>query len=172
MILGHLTVTAAAHRLLRKPLPGAASLPLGALLLGAYLPDLSDKSINLLTGLSGRGYGHSLVVQLVCFGLIFLLLPRRRVSCAALGLGAALHLVQDWVAPAVLLAPLLGLVPPGPRFSFVQSMMNFYGGGGVPVWIELAAAGFWLLQAARWWRRRSAAAPPRPAAEEAVAYAE
>ena len=172
MVLGHLTVTAAGYRLLKGRLALLASLPLAWILLGAYLPDLADKSINLLSGLSGRGYAHSLAVQLLCFGLLLLILPRRRLTLAALALGAALHLAQDWVEPVVLLAPLLGPIPPGPRFSLWENTVGFYRDGGPQVWLETLAAGYWLVLAIRARSQRTARAAAVPGAEEAIAYAE
>jgi membrane-bound metal-dependent hydrolase YbcI (DUF457 family) len=149
-----------------------AALPLGLILLGAYLPDLADKSINLITGLSGRGYGHSLVVQLLICALVYLLLPRLRLPLAALALGAAVHLLQDWVEPAVLLAPLLGPIPPGPRFSFIESILGFYRHGGPQVWLEALAAGYWTMIAIRLRSRRHAEESEPAVAEKAIAYAE
>src|SRR5271170_5816174 len=73
MVLGHLTVTAAAKDSLRRlghPLPGL-SMPL--LLVGAYLPDLIDKPMAMAFGTSGRGYGHSLVIEGAVFALLWFL---------------------------------------------------------------------------------------------------
>jgi hypothetical protein len=145
MVLGHLTVTAAGHRLLRDRLPVVARMPLGLLVVGAYLPDLVDKPLNLVSGLSGRGYGHALVAQTAVFGICWLLLPARRRLVLPLAVGAALHLAQDWVGWAVLFAPLLGPVPEAPPWGFFQSMLRFYGGGGPLVWLEVAALAYWLV---------------------------
>ncbi len=148
MVLGHATVTAAGHRILASKWPRVLGIPLGTLLLGAYLPDVVDKSLSLLLGLSGRGYAHSLLVQVLALGGLWLLLPRRHRQLLVLGLGSGLHLLQDCVKLKVLVAPLLGPIPPG-RFDPVESVWSFYGRGGPLVWLEVAAVVYWVAVAAR-----------------------
>jgi hypothetical protein len=75
MVLGHLTVTSAGRRVLQRRWP-RVFIPLGPLLLGAYLPDLLDKPLNMAFGLPGRAFGHSLVVELAIFTAAGLALPR------------------------------------------------------------------------------------------------
>lgn len=157
MVLGHLTVTAAGYRILRARLSVVSRIPLGALIVGAYSPDLVDKPLNHVTGLSGRGYGHSLTVQAVVFGLAWLLLRRHRLWVLAMAMGAAIHLTEDWVGAAVLFAPFLGPIPPAPRWGFLDSMIYFYSRGGPLVWLEIAAVLYWLAVALR-----------RPAGERAA----
>jgi hypothetical protein len=149
MVLGHLTVTAAGHRILRQRLPFVSLIPLGALLVGAYVPDLVDKPLNHVTGLSGRGYGHALTVQAVVFALAWLLLRRHRLPVLATALGAAIHLAEDWVGAAVLFAPFLGTIPPAPPWGFMESMIFFYSRGGPLVWLEVAGVLYWLAVALR-----------------------
>jgi len=144
VVLGHLTVTAAGHRLLRDRLPVVSRMSVGLLILGAYLPDLVDKPLNLVAGLSGRAYGHALTTQLAVFGVAWLLAPSLRRLVLPLAAGAALHLAQDWVGAAVLFAPLLGPIPPAPPWGFLQAAGRFYGGGGPLVWLEIAAIVYWL----------------------------
>lgn len=148
MVLGHAAVTAAGHRILASRWPGLLGIPLGPLVLGAYLPDMVDKSLSLLLGLSGRGYAHSLVMQTLVVGGLWLLLTRWRPQLLALALGSGFHLLQDWVELRVLVAPLLGWVPPG-RFDPVDSVWSFYGRGGPLLWLELAALVYWIGVAAR-----------------------
>jgi hypothetical protein len=143
MVLGHLTVTAAGLDLLRRAGRPVTRLATPLVLVGAYLPDVADKPLNHLLGLSGRGYGHSLVVQSAVFGLLWLLFPRRRRGVLSLGFGAAIHLAEDAVGPKVLFAPLLGRVPQAPAWGFLDSLIHFYKGGGPLVWIELLALGYW-----------------------------
>lgn len=149
MVLGHLTVTAAGHRLLRESVGAVARLPLWPLLLGAYVPDLIDKPLNNVAGLSGRGYGHSLVVQAPAFALAWLLLARHRRAVVAVAIGAALHLLQDWVHLEALLAPLLGPIPQAPHWGFLENLLDFYRRGGPLVWLEVAALTYWLGVAVR-----------------------
>src|SRR5262245_12502009 len=114
MIFGHLTVTAAVYHVVAPRGGPTRALPLAPLLLGAYLPDLLDKPIAIVTGLSGRGYFHSLVVEAVLVALLAWPLRRRRRVWAALGVGVLAHLLEDWVPLDVLLAPLLGSIPDTP----------------------------------------------------------
>jgi hypothetical protein len=143
MVFGHLTVTAAAHREWRRLWP-SVPVSLGALVVGAYLPDLIDKPIGFLTGLSGRGYGHSILVQLVLFAAAWPLLPRYRATVYTLAIGAMLHLIEDWPGLSVVLAPLLGPIPFMPPRGLLESILTFYRSGGVLVWIEVVAAVYWV----------------------------
>jgi membrane-bound metal-dependent hydrolase YbcI (DUF457 family) len=166
MILGHLTVTAAGHRLLSGRLGPSLDVPLGPLLLGAYVPDLLDKPIAWLTGLSGRGYGHSLVLQLAVFALAFAVLGRYRLLLRAVALGAALHLLEDWVTLDVLLAPLLGPIPEMPQVPLLDKLLVFYTSGSPQMWLEVAALVYWSFVGTRAWLGRSASVPgsaPGPA---------
>jgi hypothetical protein len=161
LVLGHLTVTAAVHREVRRVWP---SLPvaLGALLLGAYLPDILDKPIGMITGLSGRGYGHSLVVQVPVFAAAFLLLPRHRATVRTLALGAVIHLIEDRVELRVLLAPLLGPIPFVPPTSLFGNVLRYYTTSSVLVWLEAAALAYWAAVgvAVQIRRRRRLSSPP------------
>jgi hypothetical protein len=159
MVLGHLTVTAAGYRVLRERWPRLAAIPLGPLLIGAYLPDLLDKPMAILTGLSGRGYGHSLVLQLGVFALAFAAAKRQRATVRALALGAALHLVEDWVTLEVLFAPLLGPIPEVPTLPLLEKLIIFYTSGSAQMWIETAALVYWIFVGMRAWLGRSASAP-------------
>jgi hypothetical protein len=150
MVLGHLTVTAAGRDLLRRSGHPLERISAPLLFLGAYLPDLVDKPLNLLTGLSGRGYGHSLVVQVVVFGLAWLCVPGLRRGTASLALGASIHLLEDAVRPEVLFAPLLGPIPPAPQWGFFDSFIHFYRARGPLVWIEVGAMVYWLGIALAW----------------------
>jgi hypothetical protein len=167
MVLGHAAVTAAAHRILARRWPRVAAIPLGLLLLGAHLPDLVDKSLSLAFSLASRGYGHSLLVQSVVFGGLFLSLPRWRRPLGALGLGVAAHLAQDWVDIEVLVAPLLGLLPPS-RFDVFESVWGFYSGGGPLVWLEISALLYWLVVLARHRLRAGRALPRIPRSRAAA----
>src|SRR5438270_7465998 len=91
MVFGHLTVTAALHREARRQWT-RFPLALGPLLFGAYLPDLLDKPLNMVFGLSGHSFGHSLAVQVVFFGLLLLCWRSRRLLVGTIAIGAALHL--------------------------------------------------------------------------------
>jgi len=143
MVLGHLTVTSAGRRLAQQGVP-RLFVPLGPLLLGAYLPDILDKPLSMLLGLPGRSFGHSLVVEAAVFGVAALALPGSRRIVGPIALGVALHLLEDWVKAVVLLAPLLGPIPPSARWSFMESLVYFYSAGGPLVWLEVGAALYWM----------------------------
>jgi membrane-bound metal-dependent hydrolase YbcI (DUF457 family) len=149
MILGHLTVTAAGYRLGAARSGWLVRLPLPLIIVGAYLPDLIDKSLNWTLGLSGRGYAHSIVVQVMAFSALAALAPRRRRWTAAVALGAAVHALEDWVELTVLLAPLLGPIPVAPDWGFWASIVGFYRGGGPQVWLEVAALVYWTAVGVR-----------------------
>src|SRR4051812_45818641 len=104
MVFGHLTVTAALHREARRRWTGFP-LALGPLVFGAYLPDLVDKPLNMVFGLSGHSFGHSLVAQLIFFGLLLLFWRSRRALLGTVAIGAALHLFEDAEGWHELLAP-------------------------------------------------------------------
>jgi membrane-bound metal-dependent hydrolase YbcI (DUF457 family) len=144
MILGHLTVTSALHREIRRRWWPSLPVALGPLLIGAYLPDLLDKPLAIVTGLAGRGYGHSLIVQVPVFLALWALLRGRARLVGTLALGSLVHLIEDTVSPAVLLAPLLGPIPFQPMEPLLQKLAHFYTSGTVTMWIELAALAYWM----------------------------
>lgn len=158
MIFGHLTVTAAVHHLVKRRIDPSRILPLGPLLVGAYLPDLMDKPTALVTGLSGRGYGHSLVLQAALFALLAWPLRRWARPLAALGVGVLAHLLEDWVPLPVLLAPLLGPIPYIPQVPLLEKLRLYYTSGGVQMWIEVAAVLYWVAVA--WATKRPCASSP------------
>jgi membrane-bound metal-dependent hydrolase YbcI (DUF457 family) len=152
MIFGHLTVTAAGYHLVKTRLGERLSVPLAPLLVGAYVPDLLDKPIAFVTGLSGRGYGHSIVVEAAFFALALGALcwrgkpsPAVRALLIALALGTVLHLVEDWVTLDVLLAPLLGPIPLAPQVPLLEKIVLYYTSGSPQMWIEAAATFYWLF---------------------------
>ena len=163
MILGHLTVTAAVHDVVRRRLWPSIPLSLPLLVLGAYLPDLIDKPLALTIGLNGRGYAHSIVVQALVFGLSFWLLRRHRPVTVTLALGSLIHLLEDWPRLPILVAPLLGPIPHEEVAAFWARVLRYYGEGGIQVWLELAAVVYWLTVGVHWFIRRTGQ-PARPAA--------
>jgi hypothetical protein len=146
MVLGHLTVTSAGRRLAQQRFP-RLFVPLGPLLLGAYLPDLVDKPVSILFAVPGRAFGHSLIAEGVVFGFAALALPTWRRVLGPVALGVALHLIEDWVPAVVLFSPFLGPIPPAPRWNFVESFVYFYSSGGPQVWVEVAATLYWIAVA-------------------------
>jgi LexA-binding, inner membrane-associated putative hydrolase len=143
VVLGHLTVTAAVHREVQRHWP-ALPVTLGVLLVGAYLPDLLDKPIGFATGLSSRGYGHSIVVIATLGSFGRLLNPRHRRLVGVLALGAVVHLLEDWVEARVLFAPLLGAIAVVPRRNIWEGLLAYYRSGSALVWMEGIAIVYWV----------------------------
>jgi membrane-bound metal-dependent hydrolase YbcI (DUF457 family) len=154
MILGHLPATLAASGLACGRFPG----PPAAFVL-AYLPDLLDKNLYYVFGLTSRGYFHSLPVAVLISLAVFAVLAgwgARDPGRTALGLlfFYALHILCDWVSPRVLLWP---LYPPGGpllsaadpleagAFHFWEIVRRFYVERAYPAW--LAAEAFSLALA-------------------------
>jgi membrane-bound metal-dependent hydrolase YbcI (DUF457 family) len=163
MILGHLTVTSAAHRILKRHVAPSLVIPLGPLLVGAYLPDLVDKPLAFATGLAGRGYGHSVVVQAALFAAIAWPLRRHARVVAAVALGALLHLLEDWEPIAVLLAPLLGPIPYVPQMPLLDKIVQYYTSRSPQMWIEVVALVYWLAVGAASARPWASLRPPSTA---------
>ena len=124
MIIGHLTTTYALATPLGKRFPALRNIP--ALLLGAYLPDLIDKPIYLLTGIPGRGLGHSAIMLAIVFYLLIKTLPSLRGFLIPLAAGAALHLAQDFASPNVLLWPLMGGWENPVSMSLLEVIERYY----------------------------------------------
>lgn len=144
MVFGHLTVTAALHRETRRQWP-SFPVALGALLFGAYLPDMVDKPISMLTGLSGHAYGHSLAMQALLFGLLLLVLQSHRGWLAAVAAGAALHLAEDAVTLKELWAPFTGPIPDSSPYDLLGNFAHFYSTFSPLLCLELMALLYWLV---------------------------
>ena len=117
------------HYLLNGTKERIGSIDYRIVLVGSLLPDIIDKPLWLLTAaeipFSGRGYTHSLLLNLALFigGLV---LSRYRKSWLLLiSLSSFMHLIFDqmWNSPAVLLWPLLG---PFPKEETVDWLPNIF----------------------------------------------
>jgi len=102
---------------------------IAVLVAAAYGPDLIDKTLNVVFGTPGRGYGHSLLAFVLAALVGYAVARRIRAPlawyCAAVALWAS-HLVGDFVVSKVLFWPLLGPLDPGERFSFLRSAYRLY----------------------------------------------
>lgn len=86
-------------------------------LLGSMLPDILDKPTwlfafgNIFS--TGRGYGHSLLFNLVLLTSALVLLRYRKTWLLTISLSSFVHLLLDriWNNPVVLFWPLLGPLP-------------------------------------------------------------
>lgn len=148
MYAGHLTVTYAARGALKDKLP--VLRPLYPLLLGAMLPDIVDKSFWQLLDVPPRGVAHSVLVLALGFYILFRLMPRHRVMLAAVAVGAAFHLLEDWPFPNVFLWPLLGGWEYFPLQGIGDNMLSFYRGESHPYMLAVEVASwpfclfFWM----------------------------
>jgi len=124
MVIGHLTATYALAGPLGRRYPALNNIP--PLLIGAYLPDLIDKPLNLIAGIPGRGPGHSAVLLAIAFYLLIRILPARRSLLIPLAAGAFLHLAQDLVNPVVFLWPFLGSWEDYGRFVLMENLSEYY----------------------------------------------
>jgi len=84
---------------------------------GSLLPDIVDKPVWLLVAgdasLSGRGYTHTLLFNLVLLLGGVVLVRLNKTWPLVISLASLMHLVLDqiWTSPAVMLWPLLGPLP-------------------------------------------------------------
>ena len=124
MIIGHLTVTYALAAPLAKRYPALGNT--FPLLVGAYLPDLLDKPLNLIFDIPGRGPGHSAVLLAVAFYLLIRILPSRRSLLVPLAAGAFLHLALDFASPAIILWPFLGSWEYYDTFVLTDNLSRYY----------------------------------------------
>ena len=111
MILGHLTGTYLVVKLLK---PKATVPLLASSLIGAYFPDIIDKSLMLFSIGNGRFVAHSLPFLTVLLGVISLpflftkSIRKYRHLYLWFSLGCYLHLLLDFVQINTLLWPFLG----------------------------------------------------------------
>ena len=111
MILGHLTGTYLIVKLLK---PKATVPLLASSLIGAYFPDIIDKSLMLFSIGNGRFVAHSLPFLTVLLGFISLpflftkSIRKYRHLYLWFSLGCYLHLLLDFVQIKTLLWPFLG----------------------------------------------------------------
>ena len=124
MIIGHLTATYALSAPLGKRYPVLNNI--GPLILGAYLPDLLDKPLNILLGLPGRGFGHSAILLALVFYLLIRALPARRRLLIPLAAGAFLHLAQDLALPETVLWPLMGSWHQAETITLANNVWGYY----------------------------------------------
>ncbi len=86
-------------------------------LLGSLLPDIIDKSVWLSVSssvwLSGRGYTHTLLLNLALFIGGLVLIRYKKSWLLIVSVSSITHLILDqmWNSPVVLLWPLLGPIP-------------------------------------------------------------
>lgn len=99
---------------------------MSALIFGAFLPDLLDKPLAWILETPSRGVFHSAVVLSILFFALTIALPRRRGFILTIGIGAFLHILEDFSSPAFTFWPLLGAWPPVPRFGLIENLLDYY----------------------------------------------
>ncbi len=146
MVLGHLTVTCAVQGPLKKRFPGLGFEHLGALVLGAFLPDLIDKPLHLLFWAPTRGFGHSAVLIALVFYILVRLFPAYRTILFALTAGMALHLIEDMAPLHVVLWPFLDTWQAEEKRDFVLFTYRYYFNleAPLPFFLEVASYPFFL----------------------------
>ena len=107
-----------------------ATLDYRLLLLGSMLPDILDKPTWLFAFSNvfptGRGYGHSLLLNLVLLIGALVLFRYRKPWLLTVSLSSFAHLLLDqiWNEPVVLLWPLLGPLPESERAGWYSYIME------------------------------------------------
>ena len=66
-----------------------------ALIIGSIFPDLIDKITLLLRLANGRGHFHSLLLVLICFGILFLFTKGNKPVSVSFLIGMLIHLLLD-----------------------------------------------------------------------------
>ncbi len=101
-------------------------LVLPAFLLGAFLPDIIDKSLCLLIGSPSRWVAHSFLVILPLTALAVLFLRDRSRVFISLQLGILMHLIEDIAEYDLLLWPFKYSESGSGQFSFFTTLYNYY----------------------------------------------
>ncbi|WP_420265072.1 metal-dependent hydrolase [Candidatus Magnetominusculus dajiuhuensis] len=125
MIAGHVACSYVVQRALRlRP------VNIAFLFVASYLPDIADKTIAIVFGMSGRGYFHSLTVMFALYALAYIIIskvrPDYRIFVHLGALYYALHLTFDWTEWEILFWPFLGPVRRGGHFSPLEHLNNYY----------------------------------------------
>ncbi len=99
--------------------------------LGALLPDLIDKPLGriLLRSQfeSGRIFGHTLLLNVAVFSLLFFMRGRFKRKATLVPIGSLLHLAEDamWATPVTFWWPLFGTTfPPDPTTDGALAWLN------------------------------------------------
>lgn len=99
-------------------------------LAGSLLPDIIDKPLWFFTAaeipFSGRGYTHSLLLNLALFIGGLVLIRYRKSWLLLISLSSFIHLIFDrmWNSPAVLLWPLLGPFPKEEKIGWLSNIFQ------------------------------------------------
>ena len=147
MILGHLTGT---YLIVKVMKPKATPLIMASTLIGAYFPDMVDKTLMLLNIGNGRFIAHSLpmlsLFLVFCFWVVNTKLKEHLSLFLWFCLGCFLHLLQDWVQLKTLFWPFLGGLDGPVSRSLIKITVNFYSFKTSPlIWAELVTHGLFVI---------------------------
>jgi len=120
MILGHFSASFVAAKFVKKD---ASTLQMACAIVGGYFPDLIDKPMSLLGLGMARGFGHS---GLLLFGLLLLASLIKNPLLWMFVLGNIIHLMTDFVDPAVFLWPALGPFPTPVQLALPDLLGIYY----------------------------------------------
>ena len=141
MILGHLTGTYIVVKILK---PKASSFLMATTIIGAYFPDMVDKTLMLFHFGGGRFIAHSLPLLSLFLLFLFCLfsfnqkLKKHRPLLAWFCAGCYLHLLQDMVQLKILFWPFLGSLDQSPPKSLITIIKNYYSfKSSVLIWPEI-----------------------------------
>ena len=124
MIIGHLAIAGIAK------LTWFERANLLFLSMASYGPDLIDKPLSMLFGLSVHGMSHSLIFFVVVVAIACILRRWLKFSFRILVAGTVMwgtHLLGDFVPLQVLLWPFWGQSEPSSKFHIIEKMSLFYG---------------------------------------------
>lgn len=145
MIFGHPFST---YVLSQLPPIKKLTLPMSALLIGSYIPDIIDKTLNLTIGLPTRGYAHTLLIPVLFFTCLTMITRHKtQLIVKSLYIGTICHLIQDLISFNLLLWPFLGPIPnTAPKMNFLMSLKRFYIDIYNPILFiaEILSIGIWL----------------------------
>ncbi len=118
------------HYLLNGIKGRIGSMDYRMVLVGSLLPDIIDKPLWLFTAaeipFSGRGYTHSLLLNLALLIGGLVLIKYRKSWLLIISLSSFMHLILDqiWSSPVVLLWPLLGPLPKGETVGWLPNIFQ------------------------------------------------
>ena len=99
-------------------------------IVGSLLPDIVDKLLGRVIFAdrlaSGRLWGHTLLINVAFFAVLFFMRGRRKRRLVLLPIGSLLHLAEDamWSSPQVFWWPLFGTTFPSEHLASWWSFLN------------------------------------------------
>jgi hypothetical protein len=128
------------------------ALDFRVLLIASYFPDLLDKPASFVFGVSGRGFGHSILCLVIAACLMRLAVLSGRLDMRMMNACLLLwisHLVTDFTELNTLFWPALGDFAARPSFDFLAVINKMYIEFGTPY--QLIAEVFFVALAGWYW---------------------